>query len=224
MKSEFVLAFNEVLEEKQLPRDVIIQALESAMVSAYRKAVTASAAQHVEAKLDPETGRFVIYAEKEVVDSVVDNRTEVLLEEARKVDPNAEIGDMVIVESTPNDFGRVAAQTARQVIQQRIRDADGTIDLHSLDRSIREMVLACPDGIPPVFRTAAVTRLRTGETRTVRGERLLIGTAPGDCGWKITSSPAISRIHAEITFRGGRYYLHCYSRTVGINASYFIVS
>ena len=75
MKSEFVLAFNEVLEEKQLPRDVIIQALESAMVSAYRKAVTASAAQHVEARLDPETGRFVIYAEKEVVDSVVDNRT-----------------------------------------------------------------------------------------------------------------------------------------------------
>ena len=70
MKSEFVLAFNEVLEEKQLPRDVIIQALESAMVSAYRKAVTASAAQHVEAKLDPETGRFVIYAEKEVVEQI----------------------------------------------------------------------------------------------------------------------------------------------------------
>ena len=93
MKSEFVLAFNEVLEEKQLPRDVIVQALESAMVSAYRKAVTASAAQHVEAKLDLETGKFVIYAEKEVVDSVVDDRTEVLLEEARKVFPPTSLTD-----------------------------------------------------------------------------------------------------------------------------------
>ena len=140
MKSEFVLAFNEVLEEKQLPRDVIIQALETAMVSAYRKAVTASAAQHVEAKLDPENGKFVIYAEKEVVDSIIDDRTEVLLEEARKVDPNAELGDMVIVESTPKDFGRVAAQTARQVIQQRIRDAERNDQIAHYEKHIDEIV------------------------------------------------------------------------------------
>ncbi len=140
MKSEFVLAFNEVLEEKQLPRDVIIQALETAMVSAYRKAVTASAAQHVEAKLDPETGKFTIYAEKEVVDSIVDDRTEVLLDVARKVDPNCELGDMVIVESTPKDFGRVAAQTARQVIQQRIRDAERNDQIAHYEKQIGEIV------------------------------------------------------------------------------------
>ena len=64
MKNEFVLAFNEMLDEKQLPRDTVIKALESAMVSAYRKAVVASTAQHVEAKLDPDTGIFIIYAEK----------------------------------------------------------------------------------------------------------------------------------------------------------------
>ena len=79
MKSEFVLAFNEMLDEKQLPRETVIKALESAMVSAYRKAVTASTAQHIEAKLDPDTGNFKIYAEKEVVDNVLDDRTEVVL-------------------------------------------------------------------------------------------------------------------------------------------------
>jgi N utilization substance protein A len=124
MKNEFTLAFNEVLEEKQLPREVILEALEAAMVSAYRRAVNASNAQHVEAKIDPESGKVLIYAEKEVVEVVQDDRTEVTLEDALKVDPQAEINSMVVVETTPEDFGRVAAQTARQVIQQRIREAE----------------------------------------------------------------------------------------------------
>src|SRR5512141_607021 len=124
MKNEFTLAFNEVLEEKGLPKEIILKALESAMVSAYRRAVNASNAQHVEASVDPETGRVQILAEKEVVDSVQDARTEVTLAEARRYNAEADLGSMVIVESTPRDFGRVAAQTARQVIQQRIRDAE----------------------------------------------------------------------------------------------------
>jgi N utilization substance protein A len=90
MKNEFVLAFNEVLQEKQLPREVIMEALEAAMVSAYRRAVNASNAQHVEAKVDTETGKVIISAEKEVVDVVQDPRTEVTLEEAKKFDPEAE--------------------------------------------------------------------------------------------------------------------------------------
>src|SRR5512143_945893 len=115
-KNEFSLAFNEVLEEKQLSKDIILGAIESAMVSAYRRAVNASTAQQVEAKGDTEPGKVTMFAEKEVV--------EVALEEAHKVNPEAQVGDMVIVESTPADFGRVAAQTARQVIQQRIREAE----------------------------------------------------------------------------------------------------
>ena len=87
MKNEFALAFNEVLEEKQLPKEIILSAIESAMVSAYRRAVNASTAQQVEAKVDPETGKVTIFAEKEVVEDVQDERTEVLLEEARRVTP-----------------------------------------------------------------------------------------------------------------------------------------
>ena len=115
------------------------------MVSAYRRAVNASTAQQVEAKVDPETGKVTIFAEKEVVEEVQDDRTEVTLEEARKVNPEAQLGDMVIVETTPTDFGRVAAQTARQVIQQRIREAersraDATI---SSARSARSSAASC---------------------------------------------------------------------------------
>lgn len=139
-KNEFTLAFNEVLEEKQLPKEIIVSAIESAMVSAYRRAVNASNAQHVEAKVDPDTGRVTIYAEKEVVEEVQDERTEVLLEEARKVKPEVEVGDVIVVESTPADFGRVAAQTARQVIQQRIREAERAAQMEYFNRQIGEIV------------------------------------------------------------------------------------
>ncbi len=140
MKNEFTLAFNEVLEEKQLPKEIILKALESAMVSAYRRAVNASNAQHVEAKVDIDTGKVTIYAEKEIVESVEDVRTEVSLEDARQIDPNAELGGMIIVESTPRDFGRVAAQTARQVIQQRIRDAERQAQLNYYQKQLGEIV------------------------------------------------------------------------------------
>ena len=140
MKTDFFLAFNEMVEEKQLSREVVTKALESAMVSAYRKAVTASAAQHVEAVLNLEEGKFQIYAEKEVVDSVVDDRTEVSLETARQFNPAAEYGDLVIVESTPEDFGRIAAQTARQVIQQRLRDAERAEQIGYYEKKVGEIV------------------------------------------------------------------------------------
>ena len=139
-KNEFALAFNEVLEEKQLPKEVILQALESAMVSAYRRAVMASSAQQVEAKVDPETGQVTVFAEKEVVEEVQDSRTEVTLEDAQKVNPEAQLNDMVLIESTPKDFGRVAAQTARQVIQQRIREAERSAQTTYYERQLGEIV------------------------------------------------------------------------------------
>jgi len=140
MKNEFVLAFNEVLEEKQLPREVILEALEAAMVSAYRRAVNASSAQHVEAMIDLETGRVTISAEKEVVDSVQDTRTEVSIKDARRVNPEANLGEMVVMETTPRNFGRVAAQTARQVIQQRIREAERTAQMDHFGKQQGEIV------------------------------------------------------------------------------------
>ncbi|MCS7010146.1 MAG: transcription termination factor NusA [Anaerolineales bacterium] len=140
MKNEFTLAFNEMLEEKQLPKEVILQAIESAMVSAYRRAVNASNAQEVRARVDPETGKVTIFAEKEVVEEVQDERTEVSLKEAQKIKPDVRLGDMIVVESTPKDFGRVAAQTARQVIQQRIREAERQMQAEYFSKQIGEII------------------------------------------------------------------------------------
>ena len=140
MKNEFALAFNEVLEEKQLPKEIIMAAIESAMVSAYRRAVNASNAQEVVAKIDPETGKVTIFAEKEIVEDVQDERTEVTLDVARVIKPDANMGDVVVVESTPTDFGRVAAQTARQVIQQRIREAERQMQAEFFNKQVGEII------------------------------------------------------------------------------------
>jgi len=140
MKSEFALAFNELVEDKQLSRDIILEALESAMISAYRRAVNASNAQLVEAKVDMDTGEVLIFTEKEVVEDVQNELTEVELKDAREVEPEAEVGDMVVVEATPENFGRVAAQTARQVIQQRIREAEREIQFNYFDKQVGEIV------------------------------------------------------------------------------------
>lgn len=140
MRNEFTLAFNEVLEEKGLPREIILKALESAMVSAYRRSVNASNAQRIEASVEVDTGKVTIFAEKEVVEEAQDDRTEVTLEEAQKYNADAAYGMMVLVESTPKNFGRVAAQTARQVIQQRIRDAERQMQLDHYAEQLGEII------------------------------------------------------------------------------------
>ncbi|MCK5793944.1 MAG: transcription termination/antitermination protein NusA [Anaerolineales bacterium] len=140
MKTEFALAFKQVLNDKNLPEEIIVEALKDAMVSAYRRSVNASSAQKVEAEIDLESGEVIVFVEKEVVEDIQDNRTEVLIEEARKVNPDTALGDLEMVESTPEDFGRVAAQTARQVIQQRIRQAERLAQYEYYNDKIGEVV------------------------------------------------------------------------------------
>ncbi len=125
MKSEFLLALNEICESRSLSGDVVIEAIETALVSAFRRDVGVSTAQNIAAKVDSESGTATIFAEKEVVEVVQDERTEVVIQRARKSsDEPVALGDTVMVDSTPRDFGRIAAQTAKQVILQRIREAE----------------------------------------------------------------------------------------------------
>ena len=174
MKKEFVSAFNEVLDDKQLPREVVLEALEAAMVSAYRKTVNASSAQHVRAEFDLDSGEVKIFAEKEVAEDVQDERTEVSLEEAVLVDSEAEIGSIVIVESTPKDFGRVAAQTARQVIQQRIREAERQAQYDHFKTLEGEIINGIVQAINPRGIVLGLDRKAEGHmprNHQVRGER-----------------------------------------------------
>jgi transcription termination/antitermination protein NusA len=125
MKSEFILAFNEIAETRKLPRDVILDALKAALVSAYRRAVNIGSAQAVEARIDERTGNPSIWAEKEVVEDVENDLTEVALDQAREWYDDVQSGDLVFAECTPPaNFGRIAAQTAKQVILQRMREAE----------------------------------------------------------------------------------------------------
>ena len=140
MKNEFVLAFNEVLEEKGLPKETILEALSTAMVSAYRKSVNASNAQEIKANIDMDRGDFNILVEKEVVQTVQNPLTEVTLNEAKKAVEDAKLGDLVMVDSTPANFGRVAAQTARQVIQQKIREAEHAAQYEYYEKQLGEII------------------------------------------------------------------------------------
>ncbi|MFK7800803.1 MAG: transcription termination factor NusA [Anaerolineae bacterium] len=125
MKSEFLLAFNEICQERGLPQDTVIEALKTALVSAYRRNAAVSSMQGVTVEIDSVTGDPTIYAEKEVVDSIFEPKTEILLEDAHAQGlTDAKYGDLVMAISTPRNFGRIAAQTAKQVILQRVREAE----------------------------------------------------------------------------------------------------
>ncbi len=126
MSNELKTAFNEIEMMRALPSEIVLEALQSALVSAYRKDTGASAAQAIEAEIDPGTGRAKVFVEKEVVDDVFSESTEVTLERARFFNPEAEINDVVMVQVdySTRSFGRIAAQTAKQVILQKIREAE----------------------------------------------------------------------------------------------------
>ncbi len=124
MKSDFTLAFNEIVEMRSLPREVVLDALSQALISAYKRDANIGNNQRVEARIDT-AGQAHIYLEKEVTDSVQTEQTEVSLEEAQQHVPDAQLGDTVMVPvQTGATFGRIAAQTAKQVILQRIREAE----------------------------------------------------------------------------------------------------
>ena len=158
MKTEFALAFNEITERFGLPAETVMEALEAAMISAYRRSVNASSAQLIEVKILAETGEVEVYAEKEVVDDVQNPLTEVALDEAREVEPEAEPGDMVLVDSTPDDFGRVAAQTAKQVILQRLREAEREAQYEEYVEREGDMVHGTVHSITPQAVTVGLGR------------------------------------------------------------------
>ena len=121
MKSDFMMAINQVCHERQLPLETVMEAVEVALASAYKRNYGAN---QITAKVDTEDGSIIMLIEKEVVEDLFDSKNEVLLEDARAIDPEAEIGGVIYVEERPENFGRIAAQTTKQVILQRIREAE----------------------------------------------------------------------------------------------------
>jgi N utilization substance protein A len=123
MKSDFLLAITQLSAEKNLPKEVVIAAVEAALVSAYRKDNFAPN-QNVSVKISLSSGKVQVWADKVVVERVQDTRTEISLNEARRIKADVNVGDSVTVEATPHNAGRIAAQTAKQVILQRLHEAE----------------------------------------------------------------------------------------------------
>jgi N utilization substance protein A len=122
MKTDFIRAINQVCAERGLTVEVVLEALEQALASAYKRDFGGT--QYLDAKIDPSTGEVKMFTGREVVETVEDPENHVNLEEAKETKPDAELGEIIYVETTPPDFGRIAAQTAKQVILQRIREAE----------------------------------------------------------------------------------------------------
>jgi N utilization substance protein A len=123
MKSEFMLAITQLSAEKNLSKDVVISAVESALESAYRKDNFA-ANQNIEVRINPDTGKVEVWAEKVAVEKPNDERQEISLVKARLINPDVQLEETVMVEATPRNAGRIAAQTAKQVILQRLHEAE----------------------------------------------------------------------------------------------------
>lgn len=122
MSSDLLDALTALEKQKGISRDVIVEAIEAALVTAYKR--NFNQAQNVRVDLNLEKGTMKVYSRKDVVEEVEDERLQIALEDALAINPAYELGDIVEEEVTPRDFGRIAAQTAKQVVTQRVREAE----------------------------------------------------------------------------------------------------
>lgn len=137
--SELIIALDELEKEKGIKKEYVLESIEAALVTAYKRNFDVNS-DNVKITLNKETGETHVYEELEVVENVEDDKTQISLEDARKLDSKLEIGDTVHKELMPKNFGRIAAQTAKQVIVQRIREATREIIFNEFSEKKGEIV------------------------------------------------------------------------------------
>ena len=123
-------ALEELERERGISKEVLVNSLCDAMVAAYKKHMRNKDATNIEAILDEQSGEIGVFSTKVVVESVEDDETQISLAEAKEIDEDVEVGDEVKLEVTPEQFGRIAAQAAKQVLTQRIREAERNLVLN----------------------------------------------------------------------------------------------
>lgn len=147
-KSEFMLAITQLAAEKNLSREIVLDVVEAALVSAFRKNSFA-ANQEISVKLNPDTGEVTVFAKKTVVETVTDPGHELSLDEAKKINQHAELDEELMVEATPKNAGRIAAQTAKQVVLQRLREAERELVFEEFSDRESEIVTGIVQRIEP---------------------------------------------------------------------------
>ena len=138
MNEELLSALTDLCKEKGIDKDTILDALEAALIAAYKRNFLS--AQNVCVELDRETGKIAVYAQKTVVENIEDPQLEISEVDAKKLSKKYEVGDIVNIEVTPKNFGRIAAMTAKQVVTQRIREAERGILYSEYTRKENEIV------------------------------------------------------------------------------------
>ena len=203
MKSDFIVALTQLAAERGLPRQIVLSAIEAALVSAYRKD-SATAGQNISVKLDPGSGDVTVYIVKTVVetkDEVTDDQLEITLEDAKKIDAEAVVGGTVVTDSMPHTAGRIAAQTAKQVVMQRLREAEREIVFMEYEDKEGEVFsvniqriepkqiivdLGRAEAVLPISEQVAMERYRTGTKmkvllktveRSSKGPELIVSRA-----------------------------------------------
>ncbi|MGO0122990.1 transcription termination factor NusA [Desulfothermobacter acidiphilus] len=202
MNAEFLQALKDLERERGLKTEVLLGVIEAALLSAYRR--NFGTVQNARVEIDRNTGECRVLAQRTVVEEVEDPRTQISLEEARQIDPRYQPGDVVETEVTPRDFGRIAAQTAKQVVMQRIKEAErnmiyeafagregdivtGTV--HRVDKQNIYVDLGKAEGVLPASEQIPGERYRQGDKirayllevrRTSKGPQIVLSrTHPG---------------------------------------------
>lgn len=138
MNKDLIAVFEYLEREKGIKRDIVIAAIEESLRAAARKSI--SGASNVTVKIHPKTGDIDVFCEKEIVDEVEVPAQEILLEDAREIDPECEIGQFIDIIVTPKDFGRIAAQKARQIITQKLRGAERDVIYEEYRHRMNELI------------------------------------------------------------------------------------
>ena len=200
MKSDFLVALTQLAAERNLPREIVLSAIEAALASAYRKDAIA-AGQNISVKLDPGSGDVTVNILKTVVAEIADPVTEIVFEEARQIKADAQVGEVISTEQIPHSAGRIAAQTAKQVVVQRLREAERDLVFQEFTDRVGEVFSVSVQRIEPrhvvvdMVRGEAILpqseqmpneRYRQGQKfkvllrsveRTARGTELLVSRA-----------------------------------------------
>lgn len=203
MKSDFLVALTQLAAERNLPREIVLSAIEAALASAYRKDAIA-AGQNISVKLDPGSGDVTVNILKTVAAEVVDPVTEITVEEARQIKADAQVDDVISTQQIPHSAGRIAAQTAKQVVVQRLREAERDLVFQEFTDRVGEVFSVTVQRIEPrhvvvdMVRGEAILpqseqmpneRYRQGQKfkvllrsveRTARGTELVVSRADRD--------------------------------------------
>ncbi|MEE8471912.1 MAG: transcription termination factor NusA [Dehalococcoidia bacterium] len=177
MKNEFLMAITQLAAEKHLPREVILGAIESALVSAYRKDDFAAPTQNISVQINPVNGDVKVLVDKLIQENVTDPRREISLAEAQKLKAESQIDETIEVEATPQHAGRIAAQTAKQVVLQRLREAEHDAIFEEFRGKEGDVLSGVVSRIEPrqIFVNLGRTEAVLPNTEQVRNERYRTG-------------------------------------------------